>query len=329
MARSSMAPFPKANYQPTLSTFARDVQDGLLARPKQLSSKYFYDQRGDALFQAIMSMPEYYLTDCELEIFKNCAQELVTEISNRPLDLIELGAGDGTKTQHLIQGLLDNGISLRYLPIDISANALEGLGNRIKHQFPDLPFEPLQGDYFSALQALAKVQADRSRLFLFPGANIGNFKPEEARRFLRELRTHLRPGDYLLTGFDLKKDPSLILAAYNDPAGHTAAFNLNILTRINRELGGNFESEKWGHWETYDPLSGAARSFLVAKEAQLVRISQLDMEFEIEAWETISVEISQKYSLSEVEKMAAATGFQFVRHFQDERQWFSDTLWRV
>ena len=329
MPQTSIAPIPEPNNRDSLSTFARDVRDGLLARPKKLSSKYFYDQKGDALFQAIMAMPEYYLTDCELEIFKNCANELAEEIGQQPIDLIELGAGDGTKTQHLIQGLLDAQKDLRYLPIDISANALEGLGNRISHQFPDLPFVPLQGEYFKALEGFSSVKAERTRLFLFPGANIGNFSPEDARRFLRELRNYLRLGDYLLIGFDLKKDPQLILAAYNDASGHTAAFNLNLLARINRELGANFDLNNWQHWETYDPLSGAARSFLVAKTAQNVLIKQLDMEFRFEAWETISVEISQKYSLSEVERMAPAAGYQFIRHFQDQRAWFSDSLWKV
>ncbi|MEM9931777.1 MAG: L-histidine N(alpha)-methyltransferase, partial [Bacteroidota bacterium] len=163
----------------------------------------------------------------------------------------------------------------------------------------------------------------------FPGGNIGNFTQEDAKQFLQHLRSFLRPGDYLLTGFDLKKDPAIILSAYNDPAGHTAAFNLNLLTRINRELGANFDLDQWRHWETYNPVSGAARSFLVAEGKQTVNIADLDETITFEPYEAISVEISQKYSRQEIEQLAAATGFSFVKHLEDSKGWFADSLWKV
>ncbi|MEM9525518.1 MAG: L-histidine N(alpha)-methyltransferase, partial [Bacteroidota bacterium] len=184
-------------------------------------------------------------------------------------------------------------------------------------------------DYFSALGRLGKGDKDRLRLVLFPGANIGNFTTKEARNFLEHLRTFLRPGDLLLTGFDLKKDPAIILAAYNDPAGHTAAFNLNLLHRINRELGANFDLDGWRHWETYDPATGAARSYLVAQGQQVVRIANLDRTIAFEPYEAISVEISQKYSRGEISSLARVAGYHFLQNLEDKQGWFADSLWRV
>lgn len=319
----------KQSHENTSTTFAQEVLDGLSVSPKKLSSKWFYDERGDQLFQAIMAAPEYYLTDAELSIFQTCAGRLHTHLGESPIDLIELGAGDGTKTRFLIDGLRAAGTELRYIPVDISANALDGLAKGAAEWWPEQEFIPLQGEYFHALDNMPKDQPDRKRLLLFPGANIGNFPPHAARQFLRELRIFLRRGDFLMIGFDLKKDPNQILAAYNDPGGHTAAFNLNLLARINRELGGHFDLAYWKHWETYDPGSGAARSQLVSTQNQTVRVDALDRSFSFRAWETISVEISQKYGLHEIERLAGATGYRFVAHFQDENEWFADSLWRA
>lgn len=312
-----------------ISPFAADVLDGLAASPRQLPSKWFYDERGDALFQQIMAMPEYYLTDCELEIFRQAGPELLRAIGGRDFDLIELGAGDGTKTQHLIEQFLAAGANFNYRPIDISAHALEILGDLIRRRWPTLPFRPVQDDYFSALDRLGKSQGDHLRLVLFPGANIGNFAPEEAIQFLRHLRGFLRPGDLLLVGFDLKKDPAVILEAYNDPAGYTAAFNLNLLHRINKELGANFRIEQWKHWETYDPVSGATRSYLVCTTEQTVHLPDYDRQFRFAAWEALQVEISQKYDRSGIELLLNQAGFSFLRHLEDRRGYFSDALARV
>lgn len=312
-----------------ISAFAADVFEGLASNPRRLSSKWFYDERGDALFQQIMGMPEYYLTDCELEIFQTAGPELLNAIGNRSFDLIELGAGDGTKTQFLIEQFLAAGANFTYRPIDISAHAIEILGNLIRRRWPTLPFKPVQDDYFSALDRLGKSQGDHLRLVLFPGANIGNFAPEEAVQFLRHLRKFLREGDLLLVGFDLKKDPAIILAAYNDPAGYTAAFNLNLLRRINEELGADFQLDQWKHWETYNPVSGATRSYLVSLADQSVRLPDYGRQFRFDAWEPIEVEISQKYDRPEIEAMLQQAGFTFLRHLEDPRGYFSDALARV
>ncbi len=311
-----------------IDQFASEVLEGLSAPSRSLSSKWFYDKRGSALFQAIMAMPEYYLTDAEREIYQRIGPDLLKYVGPS-FDLIELGAGDGTKTQHLIETFIEGGADFAYRPIDISSHALKTLGELIHLRWPAQAFLPLEGDYFAALDRLGTGRDDRRRLVLFPGANIGNFTPPFATAMLRRLRSFLRPGDLLLTGFDLKKDPAAILAAYDDPTGHTAAFNLNLLSRINRELGGDFDLDCWFHRETYDPESGAARSALVAKEAQTVRIGKLEQTFTFAEGEAIAVEISQKYSPEEIDRMAGQAGYSKVENFFDERSWFVDALWRA
>lgn len=319
----------KETPSPQLTTFGREVLMGLESSPKSLSSKWFYDEKGDKLFQRIMDSPEYYLTEAELEIFRDQADRFLAATGGLPFDLVELGAGDGSKTQHLLEYFIYHKADFRYLPIDISKNALTGLTSLVKIRWPDLPYEAIQGDYFHALANLPGSSTRRSKLVLFPGANIGNFATENARTFLNKLRQQLAPDDTLVIGFDLKKDPTRILAAYNDARGVTAQFNLNLLERINRELGGNFQLEKWQHWPTYDPISGACRSFLVSKEKQTVRVEALKRSFDFATAEAIDMEISQKYSLSEIEALAEATGYQVAEHLTDDKGDFVNSIWRV
>lgn len=320
-------------YTPTstnvqLSAFARDVLHGLTQHPRKLSSKYFYDHKGDALFQQIMHMPEYYLMNCELEIFNQQKAAILAALEAPTFNLIELGAGDGYKTKVLIDHFIRQDISFEYQPIDISQNVLQQLEDDLHQSWPELPVRSLQGDYFEMLHQLSS-ESTKTDIVLFLGANIGNYQPDAALQFLCQLKENLNPGDYLLIGLDLKKDPETILNAYNDPAGITAAFNLNLLTRMNRELGANFEVDNFKHWETYDPVTGATRSFIVSKKEQDVHIKALKQSFHFEAWEAINVELSQKYSLSEVEELAIQSGFQMVKHFTDDPQFFVDSLWRV
>ncbi|NJB86135.1 dimethylhistidine N-methyltransferase [Lewinella marina] len=313
----------------TLTPFGQDVLQGLSQPQPTLNSKWFYDERGNALFQQIMRCPEYYLTGAEAEIYRSCAPALLEELDGAPFDLIELGAGDGSKTQLLIEQFLAAGARFAYRPIDLNAAALAEVRDLIGLRWPKLEFQAIQGDYFEALDRLGRSTGSRRRLVLFPGANIGNFHPGEAVRMLERIRGFLAAGDLLLTGFDLKKDPAVILAAYNDPTGHTAAFNLNLLHRINRELEGNFDLDHWRHWETYNPATGAACSYLLPTSAQEVTIRALNQTFTFRAWQAIAVEISQKYSLREIEGMAEAAQFTCLRHLQDARGYFTDSLWRV
>lgn len=309
-------------------TFAKDVVDGLSRDPKQLSSKYFYDKKGDELFQAIMRMPEYYLTDCEYSIFNQQKANILNAIGRADFELIELGAGDGFKTKVLLEHFLQEEVPFVYRPIDISQNVLDGLQTELQQQWPDLAVRPLKGDYFKMLEQLHSENGQR-KVVLFLGANIGNYTRTEALRFLINLREQLDPEDLLLIGFDLKKDPEVILKAYNDPAGITAAFNLNLLTRINRELGGNFDLEQFSHWETYHPITGEAKSYLISHREQEVEISAVEKSFQFDAWEAIDVELSLKYNPKEIKALARAAGFRIIEHFYDDKNYFVDSLWRV
>lgn len=312
-------------------SFSEEVRAGLDLRPRRLSSKWFYDQRGDELFQQIMQAPEYYLTNCEKDIFQSRAGDFLAAAEGEPFDLIELGAGDGTKTQFLIEHFMRAGADFRYLPIDISHNALDVLSGLVRQRWPKLSYHPVQGDYF---QALSQLPADedkklRRKMVLFPGANIGNFSSVEAHVFLQELGKQLAADDLLIIGFDLKKEPEKILAAYNDAGGVTRAFNLNLLRRINRELDADFDLSNWMHWPSYNPVTGATRSCIVSKCAQQVTIGVLMQTYSFEAWEAIDLEISQKYSKSEIEALAKATGFIFEQHLEDCTASFVDSVWRV
>lgn len=308
--------------------FAQDVKDGLNACPKKLSSKYFYDEAGDKLFQEIMNMPEYYLTNAEFEIFESYKQDILSLFGEQHFDLFELGAGDGTKTKVLLHHFLQQKADFHYRPIDISPNVLIHLENDLGKTLPQLNVVGLEGDYFEVLGQLSARKGAR-KVVLFLGANIGNLSPTEAIVFLRKLKESLAEGDLLMIGFDLKKDPAVILNAYNDPAGITAAFNLNLLHRINHELGANFELDNFKHWETYDPLSGSTKSFIVSKEKQKVWIEAFCQSIPFEAWETIEVELSQKYALSEIESLAKQAGFQIAQHFFDSKHYFVDSIWQV
>lgn len=313
-----------------MSQFAVDVLNGLSDTPKHLSSKYFYDDEGSRLFQEIMQLPEYYLTGCELEIFERQADDIFRAFANgdHAFDLIELGAGDGTKTAVLVSHFLERNADISYSPIDISAEALDILSQKFNAEFPSLKMETRQGDYFHILQSL-KGGGHRRKVLMFLGSNIGNFTKEQSVEFFRRLREVMNPSDLLFVGFDLQKDPHVIANAYDDAAGVTARFNLNLLTRINRELGGDFNLEKFAHYANYRPIEGSARSYLMSREKQDVRIDALDRTFSFEQWEAIFMEISQKYSLSMIERLAAESGFAIKQNFYDSRNYYCDSLWQL
>jgi len=320
----------KASTTPELSQFASDVLTGLSASPKYLSSKYFYDDEGSRLFQEIMKLPEYYLTGCEMEIFDTQANEIFRSFINGDLgfDLIELGAGDGTKTAVLIKCFLEQGVELSYSPIDISQTALNVLTEKFRTSFPELDMRPRQGDYFDILRSL-KNGSGRRKVLMFLGSNIGNFTREGSIAFFRSLRSVMNADDLLFVGFDLQKDPHVIADAYDDAQGVTAKFNMNLLTRINRELGANFDLEKFVHYANYRPNEGSARSFLVSRAKQVVHIEALKRDFEFEQWESVFMEISQKYNLRMIGSLAEASGFEIKDNFFDRKRYYCDSLWRV
>jgi len=309
-------------------SFRSEVLEGLSSNPKRLASKYFYDETGDRLFQQIMAMPEYYLTNCELDIFQNKTDELIKAISNinESFDLIELGAGDAMKSSFLLKDLVAKSTDFTYMPIDISGNILSVLQENMNRTIPELKIIPLEGQYFDMLDEATYI-SKRKKVVLFLGGNIGNMAIEEARRFCSEVRRKLNPGDLFLIGFDFKKNPHTILAAYNDSAGITASFNLNLLTRINRELHADFDVEQFQHYQTYDPISGACKSFLVSLCDQKVKINNHSIYFK--ANELIDMEISQKFSEQDVKDLAKDSGFHILTEINDSKNWFVDSIWMV
>ena len=308
--------------------FAEDVREGLSSKPKYLHSKYFYDEVGDELFQQIMSLDEYYLTDCELEIFNIQKEEILPYFSNgdEVFDLIEFGSGDGYKTKILLEYFIEEKVKFNYIPIDISKSILETLSKDLKKNLPDLDIYPICDDYFHALEELNKVDFNK-KVILFLGSNIGNFRGDDAIPFLKHLHADMREKDQLFIGFDLKKDPHVILDAYNDKKGITREFNYNLLDRINTELGGNFDRESFSHYPTYNPVTGETQSYLVSLKAQIVWIDVLSQSFSFEEWEPIFMEISQKYSLFDIQHLAQHSGFKIEKNFFDSRNYFADSLW--
>lgn len=308
--------------------FALDVLNGLSEKPKRLSSKYFYDDEGSRLFQRIMELPEYYLTRCEYQILESERGGIADVMAGAPFNLVELGAGDGYKTNLLVEHFLERELDFTYVPVDISEAAMQWLVDSMGERHSGLTTRGLVAEYFEALKWLVQF-TDRRNLVLFLGSNLGNFSGPQSRTFLRSLWNSLNNGDMVLIGFDLKKDIKRMLAAYNDGEGVTAAFNRNLLTRINRELGGNFRPERFQFHASYNVFSGAIESYLVSEEAQEVFIEAIGQSFAFLPWEPIHTEYSYKYLLSDTERLAVQTGYRTVRRFYDEKRWFTDVMWEV
>lgn len=309
------------------NTFANDVFTGLSQNPKYLSSHYFYDKIGDALFQQIMEMPEYYLTNSELEIFQTQSQAIIDALrikNEEEFELIELGAGDGKKTQHLLKNLLDNDYRFTYIPVDISNNSLGVITERLKKILPNLNISPQQGEYFEVLDDL--FASDKPKIILFIGSNLGNLEDDLATQFLRRIAQHLKKGEKLLLGLDLIKKADIVLPAYDDEAGITSRFNLNLLRRINNELGGDFNLDEFEHAPEYTEESGVAKSYLRSKINQKVYIKAIDEVFQFEAGEKIHTEISRKYSDHVLEKLLKDSDLVIERQFVDDRKYFADYI---
>jgi len=277
-----------------------------------------------------MDLPEYYPTRTELQIFREQGAAIGQALGagappEAPLAVVELGAGDGLKTKLLLRELLAARPAARYVPVDISASALDGLVATLQQELPGLPTEPLAAEYGAALAELAA--RPETKAVLFVGSTIGNFAPAEQQQFLRDLAAPLSPADRLLVGFDLRKEPRRIRAAYDDAAGITAEFNLNLLRRLNAELGADFQLDAWEHYPDYDPSTGAMRSWLVSRRAQTVQVAALGGQaFAFAAWEAVHTENSYKFTLPQIEELAAGAGLQVLAVFQDEAGDFADVV---
>lgn len=313
---------------PPAGSFAEDVRRGLTAAPKVLYPKYLYDALGSRLFEAICELPEYYPTRAEAEIFRDHAGEIAASLGGR-LRLLELGSGDAQKTSLLVAAVLARQADLDYLPIDISPSAIEKSRALLESSHPGLRFSPLTGDYQAVLRALRREilppGADRT-LVLFLGSTIGNLEPAERRSLLRDVRALLVPGDALLLGADLDKPEEILLPAYDDALGVTAAFNLNLLVRINRELGGAFDIRAFRHRARFDRERGRIEMHIESLRDQAVPIRALGLEIPFRQGETIHTESSYKFRPDQLADLAAATGFTLSRVWYDSARRFGSHL---
>jgi dimethylhistidine N-methyltransferase len=315
--------------QASADDFAADVGRGLTAARKFLLPKYFYDALGSRLFDAICLVPEYYLTRAEADIFARHAAEIVEKAREgaRRLTLFELGSGSAAKTRRIIEAALAAQARLTYVPVDISTAALEESSAALLGDYGALSVVAYAADYDTALPRLSESFEDGARaLVLFLGSNVGNFDRAEARDFLRRVRASLRAGDCLLLGADLKKEAATLEAAYDDPVGVTAAFNLNLLARINRELGADFRVRGFRHVALYNEAEGRVEMHLESTREQTVNVGALGLRIDFRAGERIHTENSYKYSLDELSALAAATGFAREQTWLDPAERFSSNL---
>jgi L-histidine N-alpha-methyltransferase len=309
-------------------SFAEDVRRGLTASPKVLLPKYFYDALGSRLFEAICELPEYYLTRAETEIFASHAGEIAAALDGR-LRLVELGSGDAQKTRLLIAAVLARQGELDYVPIDISQSAIEQSSDRLLGTYPELRITAYVAEYQAALRALCHEPLPPGvtrTLVPFLGSTIGNLDPAERVDLLQDIRRCLRPGDGLLLGTDLRKDERVLLAAYDDALGVTAAFNLNLLVRINRELGGEIDLATFRHRARYDPEKGRIEMHLESRRDQSMPIRGLGLEVAFAAGETIHTESSYKFSPEQIADLAGRTGFELRRTWTDSGRRFGSHL---
>jgi L-histidine Nalpha-methyltransferase len=298
-----------------VASFAEDVRAGLRARPYALSPRYFYDDLGSALFEAICRLPEYYLTRIESDLLATYGGQIAAAF-DETLEIVELGSGSALKTRLLIDAVLARQPQLTYRPIEISPDALIESSHALLGTHPAVRIVAYASDYFTLLRE-QRMQTEERVLALFLGSNVGNFEPSEARELFGLLAGALQPGDGLLVGYDLKKEPSVLELAYDDPTGVTAAFNKNLLGRINRELGGDFDLDGFSFFARYHEDIGAVRSYLRADRAQRVRIAAAGLTVDLEAGETIHTESSYKFAREEMVGLLAGCGFGERRTFLD------------
>jgi L-histidine N-alpha-methyltransferase len=303
--------------------FCKAVHDGLIHEPKWLPSRFFYDRLGSELFEQITTLHEYYPTGCEAEILANHA-EGIAERAGQEVSVVEFGSGSSTKTRRLISAILAKQSELSYVTIDISRDFLRESAEALLADYPRLNVTAIAAEYTQAIKMLP--QSDTPRLILFLGSSLGNFIDEEAIKFLRAVQEVMSPQDTLLVGVDLEKDRSILHLAYNDPQGVTAAFNLNLLARINRELHGNFVTERFQHLAVYDEAEHRIEMRLISDGEQHVHIDDLDTNYHFADQEYIVTEWSHKYTRASFQALAAAAGLKIVGEWKDRRGWFSEFL---
>ncbi|HEU4886758.1 MAG TPA: L-histidine N(alpha)-methyltransferase [Thermoanaerobaculia bacterium] len=312
-----------------IKDFQRDVREGLTAPRKWLPPRWFYDALGSALFDAICFLPEYYVMRAEADLLTTFRDEIVDAFGTN-VRLVELGSGAARKTRILLDVLTKRQAEVEYVPVDVDAGMLERVAHELTNEYTNVRVRPVPSDFTRPSVALQAAGATDARtIVLFLGSTIGNLDPDAAVAMLRDLRNGLQPGDALFLGADLRKSRDILEPAYDDPLGVTAAFNLNLLVRINRELGGHFALDTFRHRAFYDEGHGRIEMHLVSTRAQRVRIDALDLEIAFDEGETIHTESSYKHNDSTLGALAEASGFTIERRWTDSRGWFADVLMRV
>jgi L-histidine Nalpha-methyltransferase len=296
---------------PESAEFLADVIAGLSSNPRTIPCKYFYDEQGAALFQKICELPEYYVTRTEIDILERSRADIASQVGAN-IELIGLGTGAGTKTRILIEALEDPAV---YIPVDISEKQLRESTALFRRIFRNLEILPVCADYLQSVVLPVPSRKPARNIVYFPGSTIGNFEPGEAVQFLHRIANVARGGGGLLIGVDLKKDRQVLEAAYNDSAGVTAQFNLNLLQRINSELGADFDLDQWRHRAIYNSDVGRIEMHLISQNEQFVHFNEHIFHFR--QGETIVTEYSYKYAPEEFAAFAAKAGFHFVRMWTD------------
>ncbi|HVE71400.1 MAG TPA: L-histidine N(alpha)-methyltransferase [Thermoanaerobaculia bacterium] len=307
--------------------FAHDVRVGLTAARKWLPPRWFYDQLGSSLFDTICFLPEYYVMRAEAQVLTTHHAEIAAALGTSPLRLVELGSGAARKTRILLDALTHRRTELEYVPVDVDESMLERTGRDLLREYDDLRVVAVRSDFRRPSVPLALLPRTRSRtVVLFLGSTIGNLSPQESTVMLRDLRSALAPGDALFLGADLRKDRTILEPAYDDALGVTAAFNLNLLGRINRELGGAFDLSAFRHLAFYDEEHGRMEMHLVSRRVQRVRIDALDLEIAFDEDERIHTESSYKHDMSTLRALAESSQFTIANTWTDSRRWFADVL---
>lgn len=310
-----------AHRQPLpIFAIAADVAAGLAKHPKSLPPKLFYDAEGSQLFEEITRLPEYYLTRTERAILEEHADSIVSLVPSG-VNVVELGAGSASKTQIILAAMLRHTRRLQFFPVDISESALAAAASNLKARFATLSIKPVVTDYCHNMAALREVAGPKSVLYL--GSSIGNFEPMQAGRLLRLLRSTMRPGDALLLGTDMVKSESVLLPAYDDSQGVTARFNKNMLARINRELGGNFDLDQFRHLALWNASCSRIEMHLESTREQSVYIESLDTSVHFSCGERIHTENSYKFDVPSIRGILDMGGFSLEHSWTDERGWFA------
>ena len=310
--------------------FAQAVLEGLSRQPKRLPSWLIFDDQGSEIFTEITQLAAYHPAQCEFEIFQKYKQTVTDLLGKHAFRMIELGAGDGGKTQILLEHFIQSQLTFEYVPIDISDGAVKNFVAILESRYSQrtMSVTGLVADYFDGLRAI-KDQSNLRSIVLFLGSTIGNMALPAAESFVRKLRESLNHGDYLMIGFDLMKHPKTLYAAYNDTTGVFERFNLHLLDNLNRKLGANFVKDHYVQQGQYNPGTHAVESHIYSTREQVVSINALGKEFSFGAWESMQTEHSYKYTKSEIESLAEKSGYRIVKHLFDTEGHFVDSIWEV